>query len=72
MAIVSMACLGGYMVYLVAALALVRAPLRIYVTLGIAPVYIAWKVGLYVRSLVSARSTAWVRTARVSSSRLRT
>ncbi len=62
---VALACLVGYAVYLVAALALVGAPLRIYVTLGMAPVYIAWKVGLYARSLLGNRSGAWVRTARV-------
>jgi cellulose synthase/poly-beta-1,6-N-acetylglucosamine synthase-like glycosyltransferase len=61
----ALGCLIGYALYLVAALALVKAPLRIYVTLGMAPVYIAWKVGLYARSLLGGRSGAWVRTARV-------
>jgi cellulose synthase/poly-beta-1,6-N-acetylglucosamine synthase-like glycosyltransferase len=59
-------CLGGYVLYLLAALALVRAPLRIYLTLGVAPAYVVWKVGLYVRSLFSTRNTAWVRTARTA------
>src|SRR5579864_9387356 len=58
-------CLAGYAVYLLVALALVGAPLRIYATLAMAPVYIGWKVGLYARSLIGSRSTAWVRTARV-------
>jgi cellulose synthase/poly-beta-1,6-N-acetylglucosamine synthase-like glycosyltransferase len=61
---VALACLVGYALYLVVALALVGAPLRVYVALGMAPLYIAWKVGLYARSLVSGRSGAWVRTAR--------
>ncbi len=65
LAAAALACLVGYAAYLVAALALVRAPWRIYATLAIAPVYITWKVGLYARSMLGARSTAWVRTARV-------
>jgi cellulose synthase/poly-beta-1,6-N-acetylglucosamine synthase-like glycosyltransferase len=66
LAVIATGCLGGYVLYLLVALALVQAPLRVYLTLGAAPVYIAWKVGLYGRSLVSARSTVWVRTARTS------
>jgi 1,2-diacylglycerol 3-beta-glucosyltransferase len=68
LAAIAAACLVGYVVYLVAALALVRAPLRVYLTLGVAPVYIAWKVGVYARSLLGERSTAWVRTARTPTS----
>ena len=52
-------------VYLVTALALVRAPWRIYAALAMAPVYIAWKLSVYARSIVGNRSTTWVRTARV-------
>jgi hypothetical protein len=59
------ACLVGYAVYLLAALALVGAPPRTYLTLGMAPVYIAWKVGVYARSMLSSRSGPWVRTARI-------
>lgn len=51
--------------YLAMALVLVRAPLRAYLALSSAPLYIAWKVGLYGQSLVSARASAWIRTARV-------
>jgi cellulose synthase/poly-beta-1,6-N-acetylglucosamine synthase-like glycosyltransferase len=61
-------CLVGYVVYLVMALALVRAPRRVYLSLGQAPLYIAWKVGLYGRSLLGQRSTVWVRTARTPGS----
>jgi hypothetical protein len=57
--------LAGQVVYLLAALLLVRAPLRTYVALGSAPVYVAWKLGLYGRALLTSRATAWVRTARV-------
>ncbi|MDQ6671976.1 MAG: glycosyltransferase family 2 protein [Chloroflexota bacterium] len=57
----------GQMAYLVAGLVLVRAPVRTYVALSAAPVYIAWKLGLYVRAFLSRRTTSWVRTARVPS-----
>ena len=58
------AAVVGQMVYLLAALALVGAPRSAYLSLGAAPVYIAWKFGLYAQALLNARSTAWVRTAR--------
>jgi 1,2-diacylglycerol 3-beta-glucosyltransferase len=51
--------------YLAAGLAMVGAPWRAYVALSSAPVYMAWKFGLYGQALVSARATAWIRTARV-------
>ena len=57
-------CLGVYMLHLITALVLVRAPGRIYLALGMAPLYIAWKVGLYARALVGERTSPWVRTAR--------
>jgi hypothetical protein len=57
-------CLGSYVAYVAVALALVRAPLRIYFTLILAPVYVVWKVGLYAGSLRRRRGLAWVRTAR--------
>jgi cellulose synthase/poly-beta-1,6-N-acetylglucosamine synthase-like glycosyltransferase len=65
LAFTALGCLVGYAVYLVAALVMVRAPLRIYATLGMAPVYIAWKIALYAKSLLGARSSVWIRTARV-------
>jgi hypothetical protein len=58
-------CLVAQLAYLGTGLALVRAPLRAYVALWSAPLYIAWKVGLYGQALVTARTAAWVRTARV-------
>ncbi|HEX8968776.1 MAG TPA: glycosyltransferase family 2 protein [Chloroflexota bacterium] len=60
-----LACLAGYALYLICGLVLVRAPLRIYVALGMAPMYIAWKVWVYARSMLGVRSTLWVRTARL-------
>jgi GT2 family glycosyltransferase len=60
--------LGGQTVYLLAGLVIVRAPLRAYLALTYAPVYIFWKVGLYARALLSTRTARWIRTARVPSS----
>jgi cellulose synthase/poly-beta-1,6-N-acetylglucosamine synthase-like glycosyltransferase len=60
----ALGCLVGYTGYLLVALALVEAPPCIYAALALAPVYIAWKAGLYVRSLLGRKSDAWVRTAR--------
>ncbi len=64
LAIAAAVCLGVYMLHLLTALVLVRAPGGIYLALGMAPLYIAWKLGLYARSLLGGRSTLWVRTAR--------
>jgi 1,2-diacylglycerol 3-beta-glucosyltransferase len=64
LAILALGCLGAYVVYITMALVLVRAPLGIYLALGMAPVYVAWKVGVYFRSVVGARTTAWIRTSR--------
>lgn len=66
--VIAASCLVGYVLYLLAALVLVRAPLRIYFTLGVAPAYVVWKVGLYARSLVSSGETAWIRTERTATS----
>jgi hypothetical protein len=58
----------GQAVYLLAALGLVGASRREYLSLALAPFYIAWKVSLYARAAFGSRSTRWVRTARVASS----
>ena len=59
--------LVGQVAYLLAALALVRAPRSRYVSLGKAPIYIAWKVSLYARALLPTRGSEWVRTSRAPS-----
>ena len=64
-AVVAGLSLIAQLVYLAAGLALVRAPWQAYVALSSAPLYIAWKVGLYAQALLSARASAWERTARV-------
>jgi cellulose synthase/poly-beta-1,6-N-acetylglucosamine synthase-like glycosyltransferase len=55
----------GHLAYLAAGLAMVGASWRAYVALSSAPVYIAWKVGLYAQALLTTRASAWIRTARV-------
>jgi 1,2-diacylglycerol 3-beta-glucosyltransferase len=57
--------LVAQLAYLAAGLAMVRAPISAYIALSSAPVYVAWKVGLYAQSLLTARAGAWIRTARV-------
>jgi 1,2-diacylglycerol 3-beta-glucosyltransferase len=56
----------GQSIYLIAALALVRAPLRVYSALAYAPVYLVWKIGIYARALILPKSKRWVRTARTT------
>jgi cellulose synthase/poly-beta-1,6-N-acetylglucosamine synthase-like glycosyltransferase len=59
--------LGGQLGYILAGLALARAPWRVYRALAYAPGYIGWKVWLYGRSLGARGVTPWVRTERVPS-----
>jgi cellulose synthase/poly-beta-1,6-N-acetylglucosamine synthase-like glycosyltransferase len=61
--------LGGQFFYLLAALALVGAPPRVYLALVHAPRYVAWKVALYGRALLSTQSARWIRTARAAATR---
>lgn len=61
--------LGAQLAQLLVGLALVRAPLRTFLALGHAPRYIAWKLGVYGRSLFATGATRWVRTARPAATR---
>lgn len=54
----------GIAFYTVAALVLSRAPRKVYQALLYAPVFIAWKLLLYVRVLLGFDPKGWVRTAR--------
>jgi 1,2-diacylglycerol 3-beta-glucosyltransferase len=56
--------LGGQTGYVLAGLALVGAPWRVYQSLAYAPGYIGWKLWLYARSIMARGDAAWVRTAR--------
>jgi cellulose synthase/poly-beta-1,6-N-acetylglucosamine synthase-like glycosyltransferase len=57
--------LGGQIAYVLAALALVRAPGRVYLALAYAPTYVAWKFWVYARSFVARGDGPWVRTTRL-------
>lgn len=61
---VSVTSLFAVALHLCASLMLVRAPASAYRSLAYAPMYIAWKVGAYVRAARAPRGNAWVRTAR--------
>ncbi len=63
-ALVASLGLLAQVVYLAAGLILVRAPLKAYLALSSAPVYMAWKVGVYAHSMINVRATTWIRTAR--------
>jgi hypothetical protein len=54
----------GQALYTVAGLALARLPRRVYAALLYAPVFIAWKVWLYLRVTLGLDRKGWVRTAR--------
>lgn len=58
--------LGGLVVHLLIALVQVRAPLSAYLALSYAALYVAWKLGLYGRALVTRRTLPWIRTPRSS------
>lgn len=54
----------GQLVYILTGLALARAPRSIYRALLFAPVFMAWKVVLYLRLLAGGKPKTWVRTSR--------
>lgn len=56
---------ASFLLHVFTGLVMVRAPMRAYLALLYTPVYIPWKLGLYVRALV-ARTEAWTRTSRVA------
>jgi cellulose synthase/poly-beta-1,6-N-acetylglucosamine synthase-like glycosyltransferase len=66
LAALAAAGLLGQVAYLLSGLLLVRAPLRLYLALAYAPVYVLWKLWLYVGALTRPGGAAWVRTARVA------
>lgn len=61
---VALALLAGQALYTLAALFLSRLPARVYQALLYVPVFIGWKVWLYLRVLVGLDRKGWVRTAR--------
>jgi hypothetical protein len=61
---VRLGLLGGEILYLVTGLLLARAPARVWLALVYAPVFLVWKVGLYLRALVGRKQRTWQRTER--------
>jgi 1,2-diacylglycerol 3-beta-glucosyltransferase len=55
---------GGLSLHVLAGLAAIRAPAETYRALLAAPAYVAWKLVLYARAMVTPAGKAWVRTER--------
>jgi cellulose synthase/poly-beta-1,6-N-acetylglucosamine synthase-like glycosyltransferase len=55
---------SGITLYLLAGLILVRAPFSVWKALVYVPVFLAWKVGLYLRILGGREKQGWIRTER--------
>lgn len=51
--------------HVLAGLALARVSGQVYCALAMAPLYVAWKAGIYGRALLGRAERRWVRTARV-------
>ncbi|MBI4317741.1 MAG: glycosyltransferase family 2 protein [Chloroflexi bacterium] len=62
--VVALILVAGQLLYVIAGLALVRAPWKTYLSLLHAPIYVAWKVWLYALALRGA-DQKWIRTSRV-------
>lgn len=56
--------LVGQMAYVVTGLRLVRADVRVYLALLGAPIYMVWKMWIYVLAAIHIRDNLWIRTAR--------
>ncbi len=54
----------GQVIYLLTGLALVRAPKKVWLALVYAPIFIVWKLWLYVRVALGLDKQGWVRTKR--------
>lgn len=54
----------GQALYLVSGLVLIRASFKTYLALLYSPIFIIWKIWLYIRILLKFEQQGWVRTAR--------
>jgi cellulose synthase/poly-beta-1,6-N-acetylglucosamine synthase-like glycosyltransferase len=61
------ASLAALALHVIGGLLLVRAPLSTWRALLVAPVYVVWKLGVYLAALFGSGSREWVRTGRPSS-----
>jgi F0F1-type ATP synthase assembly protein I len=59
-----LALLAGEAIYLIIGLLLARAPARVWLALLYAPVFVVWKVVLYLRVLAGRERQGWIRTER--------
>lgn len=60
------AVLLGQIGYVLTGLRVARSPLRFYLLLVRAPLYVAWKVWIYLLAAARLRDTRWIRTSRRS------
>lgn len=56
--------LVGQILYFTVALLLVKSPMKVYASLLYAPLFVLWKVWLYLRIVLGLDKQGWVRTAR--------
>jgi cellulose synthase/poly-beta-1,6-N-acetylglucosamine synthase-like glycosyltransferase len=61
---IAAAMLAVQLLYFVIGLALERPPLRTWLALGMAPFYIAWKLAISVKGLLTMSERNWVKTTR--------
>jgi len=64
-AVVAVITLLGLVAYVAAGLASAGAPLRLWLVLGSAPLYILWKGWLYMQVLAARKAPSWTRTGRI-------
>ena len=62
--VIALLLIAGQVIYTMAGLVLARAPRSVYQALLYAPLFIAWKIWLYVRVLLGLDRQGWMRTAR--------
>jgi cellulose synthase/poly-beta-1,6-N-acetylglucosamine synthase-like glycosyltransferase len=65
----SLAALAGQLVFVVAGLAFVRAPGRVYAALALAPLLVFRKLALMARVVAGRNRRGWIRTPRASNAR---
>jgi hypothetical protein len=63
--VLAVVTLLGLVAYVAAGLASARAPLRLWLALGSAPLYILWKGWLYTQALAARKAPSWTRTGRI-------
>ncbi len=62
--VISLSLLAIQGIYIISSLVLAQAPGRVYLSLLYSPVFILWKIALYIRVLLGLDRNGWTRTAR--------